>query len=88
MGLQLFNEKNILKKGITINHKRQNDALHPAYYRWICTVSVFLHFCFSVKKYAIFHPHFYTSISALTRQSHTGQEFSEKMFLQKGTALF
>ena len=28
------------------------------------------------------------SISALTRQSHTGQKFSEKNFLLRGTALF
>ena len=49
--------------------------------------SVFLCFCFSLTKYALFHPHFYVSISALTRQSHTGQKFSEKKFLL-GTALF
>ena len=55
--------------------------------RWVYTVSVFrtfssvfLHFCF-LTKYALFHPHFYVSISALTRQSHTGQKFSEKNFL-------
>ena len=41
----------------------------------------FLRFCFSLTKYALFHPHFYVSISALTRQSHTGQKFSEKNFL-------
>ena len=65
--------------------------------RWIYTVSVFrpafvrfffLRFCFSVKKYAIFHPHFYMSISALTRQSHTGQNFSEKNFLLEGVQLY
>ena len=28
----------------------------------------FLRFCFSLTKYALFHPHFYVSISALTRQ--------------------
>ena len=43
---------------------------------------------FTFKKYALFHPHCYVSISALTRQSHTGQKFSEKNFLQRGTALF
>ena len=43
--------------------------------------SVFLRFCFSMKKYALFRPHFYMSISVLTRQSHTGQKFSETNFL-------
>ena len=46
--------------------------------------SVFLRLCFSVKKYTIFYPHFYMSISALTSQSHTGQKFSEKKFFVKG----
>ena len=64
--------------------------LHDVYthLRWIYTVSVlcpllpvFLRFRFSVKKYAIFHPHFYVYICAQTRQSHTGQKFSEKKFL-------
>ena len=44
-------------------------------------VRFFTFFCFSLTKYALFHPHFYVSISALTRQSHTGQKFSEKNFL-------
>ena len=47
----------------------------------------FLRFCFSFTKYALFHPHFYVSISALTRQSHTGQKFSEKIFC-KGVQLY
>ena len=34
--------------------------------------SVFLQFCFSVNKYVLFNPHFYMSISALTKLSHTG----------------
>ena len=44
--------------------------------------SVFLRFCF-LKKHALFHPHFYVSISALTRQSHTGQKFFEKFFCKE-----
>ena len=40
-----------------------------------------------MKKYAIFHPHFYISISALTRLPHTGQKFSEKIFC-KGVQLY
>ena len=48
--------------------------------------SVFLRFCFFLKKYALFHSHFYKSISALTRQSHTGQKFSENFFC-KGVLL-
>ena len=51
-------------------------------------LSVFLRFCFFLKKYALFHPHFLKSISALTRRSHTGQKFSEKSFLWRSTALF
>ena len=46
--------------------------------------SVFLRFCFLLKKYALFYPQFYKSIPALTRQSHTGQKFSEKNFFVKG----
>ena len=38
----------------------------------------FFRFWFSLTKSALFHPHFYVSISALIRQSHTGQKFSEK----------
>ena len=40
----------------------------------------FLRFCFSVKKYALFYPHFYKFMYALTRLSHTGQNFSGKKF--------
>ena len=40
----------------------------------------------SVKKYELFHPHFYKSISALTRQSRTEQKFSENFFC-KGVLL-
>ena len=47
----------------------------------------FVRFCFSLTKYPLFHPHFYVSISALTRQSHTGQKFSEKNFF-KGVQLY
>ena len=36
---------------------------------------------------AFFHSHFYKSLSALTRQSHTGQKFSEKIFF-KGLQLY
>ena len=40
----------------------------------------FLRFCFSLNKYVLFYPHFYMSISALTKQSHTGQKLSKKNF--------
>ena len=36
-----------------------------------------------MKKYALFRPHFYTSLSALTRLSHTGQKFSKKVFVKE-----
>ena len=45
-------------------------------------------FLLLLDKVCAFYPHFYVSISALTRQSHTGQKFSEKNFLLRGTALF
>ena len=35
-----------------------------------------------MKKYALSHPHFYVSISALTRLSHTGQKLSEINFCE------
>ena len=42
-------------------HTRENkDDLHSIYL-------FFVRFCFSIKKYARFRPHFYTSISALAR---------------------
>ena len=70
------------------------DNIRDVVLRWIYTVSVFrtfsyvfLRFCFFLTKYALFHPHFYVSISALTRQSHTGQKFSEKNFC-KGVQLY
>ena len=47
----------------------------------------FLRFCFSVKKYALLHPHFYMSVSALTRQSNTEQKLSEKNFC-RGVQLY
>ena len=47
--------------------------------------SFFVRFFFTFfllrRKYAIFHPQFYMSISAQTKQSHTGQKFSQKIFL-------
>ena len=45
--------------------------------------SVFLRFCFFLKKYALFHPHFYKSASALTRKSHTGQNCFVKFFVKE-----
>ena len=35
-----------------------------------------------------FYPHFVMSVSSLTKMSDTGQKFSKKNFLQRGTALF
>ena len=37
-------------------------------------LSVFLRFCF-LKKYALFHPHFYKCISALSTLLHIGKKF-------------
>ena len=42
----------------------------------------FFTFLFVREKVAIFYPHLYMSISALTRKSHIGQKFSEKIFLK------
>ena len=59
----------------------------PAGYLYVLTqYPFFVRFCpffyrfASPVKYAIFHPHFYSSKSALTRQSQTGQKFSAKIF--------
>ena len=41
-------------------------------------LSVFLRFCFSLKKYALFRPHFYKSISALSRLLHINKNFVQK----------
>ena len=49
--------------------------------------SVFLRFSFLLKKYAHFHPCFYKSIYALTRQSHAGQKYPKKLFC-KGVQLY
>ena len=79
------------KRNRTLNLWHQSPTYLPPRHllilRWIYTVSVFrtflsvfLRFCF-LKKYALFYPHFYKSISALTRQSYTEQKFSEKNFL-------
>ena len=57
-------------------------TLYPFFVRF------FLRFCFSVKKYALFHPHFHISISAQTRLSNAGQKVFRKKFLLRGTALF
>ena len=48
----------------------------------------FFTFLLFLDKVCAFHPHFYLSISALTRQSHTGQKFSEKFFFCKGALLY
>ena len=40
-----------------------------------------------MKKYVLFHPHFYMSIAAQTKLLHNGQKFSEKFFC-KGVQLY
>ena len=46
--------------------------------------SVFFYvFASSVNKYVLFHPHFYKSIPALTKLSHSGQKLSEKIFCSR-----
>ena len=54
--------------------------------RSICFLSAFGRLFFSIKKYALFRPHFYMSISALTRVSHSGQKLSENIIC-KGVQL-
>ena len=44
-------------------------------------------FAFFLKEYALFRPHFYKSISSLTKQSRTGQKFSGNFFC-KGIQLY
>ena len=79
MHLQGNKKQNKVKKNWTVLLRTIRVDLHS-----IGFSSVFLRVCFSVKKYALFHPHFYMSISALTRQSYTGQKFSKKIFFVKG----
>ena len=38
----------------------------------------FVRFCFSLKKYALFHPHFYKSIYALSRLLYIDKHFVQK----------
>ena len=63
--------------------------------RWIYTVSVFrtfssvfLRFCFSLKKYALFHPHFYKSIYALSRLLYIDKNFAQKFCVWTIRAIF
>ena len=63
--------------------------------RWIYTVSafrtfssVFLRFCFFLKKYALFHPHFYKSISALSRLLYIDKNFVQKFCVWRIRAIF
>ena len=63
--------------------------------RWIYTVSVlrtfssvFLRFCFSLKKYALFHPHFYKSIYALSRLLYIDKNFVQKFCVWTIRAIF
>ena len=50
--------------------------------------SVFLRFCFSLKKYALFHPHFYKSISALNRLLYIDKNFVQKFCVWTIRAIF
>ena len=63
--------------------------------RWIYTVSVFrtfssvfLRFCFSLKKYALFHPHFCKSISALSKLLYMDKNFVQKFCVWTIRAIF
>ena len=66
-----------------------------SFLRWIYTVSVFrtfssvfLRFCFSLTKYALFHPHFYKSISALSRLLYINKNFVQKFCVWTIRAIF
>ena len=50
--------------------------------------SVFLRFCFSVKKYALFHPQFHKSITALSRLLHIDKNFVQNFGLLTTRAIF
>ena len=63
--------------------------------RWIYTVSVFrtfssvfLRFYFSLKKYALFHPHFCKSIYALSRLLYIDKNFVQKFCVWTIRAVF
>ena len=78
---------------------QRNSAIAERYFRtklrWIYTVSVFrtfssvfLSFCFSLKKYALFHSHFYKSISALSRLLCIDKNFVQKFCVWTIRAIF
>ena len=48
---------------------------------------VFVRFCF-LKKFALFHPHFYKSISALSRLLYIGKNFVQKFCVRRIRAIF
>ena len=50
--------------------------------------SVFLRFCFSLKKYALFHPHFYKYISTLSRLLYIDKNFVPKFCVWTIRAIF
>ena len=48
----------------------------------------FLRFCFSLKKYALFHPQYYKSISALSRVLYKDKNFVQKFLVWRIRAIF
>ena len=48
----------------------------------------FLRFCFFLKKYALFHPHFYKSISVLSRLLYIDKNFVQKFSVSTIRAIF
>ena len=76
---KLFEANNVLLHSVHEKNK-QKVNLHS-----ISFSSAFVRFgafFFYMKKYALFRPHFYMSIPALTKLSHTGQKFPKKIFVK------
>ena len=61
------------KKGKMYAQIRVNVNLHSIRFS-----SVFLRFCFFMKKNALFHPQFCKSISTLSRLLYIGKDFVQK----------
>ena len=84
--------------GLEILEKKRGHfhSIKTAGYSWIYAVSIFcayfsfffLRFFISIKKCALFHPHFCKSISALTRLLHVDKNFVKKFRIWVIRAIF
>ena len=78
---------NNLKK-VTKKEKQKilKENLHSIRFSYVFVL--FLRFCFSLKKYALFHSHFYKSIYALSRLLYIDKNFVQKFCVWTIRAIF